>query len=452
MSTEETDIAAPKAGAVVERAAHAAETADKRLLDLAEQAVPEQILEAVGRSRRPWSEMNRGERFWAVIARLRSLIGIVLGFGDDIVTQLASTINPKKVEWLWPNRVPLGKLTLFVGDPDNGKSMVATYVAATVTTGRAWFDEKNSVPAGEVLIFASEDDLNDTAVPRLMAAGADRNKVHFATMRGGQTKEEREMQLTSDGEAIKKFLDENANIRLVVIDPVSNYLGHANMNKEQEVRKALTPLQKLVAETSVAIIGIMHLNKKADSQPIHRIGGAMAFVGVARAVWLFFRDLKDADVLHMVPVKKNIGKRISGLKYQIITKPVKIGEEDVPEPYLDWLGYPDQTGDDLLLPKPAGRPRDKRGDALEWLKKILSEGPLPATEIEARCEAEEFSYRTLERIKEEAGVQSVKLDDGSWIWKLAKPPASGAVSKLEGQERQNSQERNIGILAFLLVL
>ena len=126
MSTEETDIAAPKAGAVVEHAARAPETADKRLLELAEQIVPEQILEAVRRSRRPWSEMNRGERFWAVIARLRSLIGIVLGFGDDIVTVVASSIRPKKVEWLWPNRVPLGKLTLFVGDPDNGKSMVAT--------------------------------------------------------------------------------------------------------------------------------------------------------------------------------------------------------------------------------------------------------------------------------------------------------------------------------------
>jgi len=74
------------------------------------------IMEVWGRPRR---EMNWCERFF-------DSLGIVFGFGDDLLTILASKIVPKKVEWLWPNRVPLGKLTLFVGDPDNGKWMVGT--------------------------------------------------------------------------------------------------------------------------------------------------------------------------------------------------------------------------------------------------------------------------------------------------------------------------------------
>jgi hypothetical protein len=45
------------------------------------------------------------------------------------------------VEWLWPGRIPIGKVTLMVGDPGNGKSLVALDVAARVSRGRAWPEE-----------------------------------------------------------------------------------------------------------------------------------------------------------------------------------------------------------------------------------------------------------------------------------------------------------------------
>src|SRR5467141_346664 len=230
------------------------------------------LAEALGWNK-SWREMSWVERFCSIVSG-------VLGFGDDLLTILASEIPPRTVKWLWHNRVPVGKLTLFVGDPDNGKSMVATYLTATVTTGRDWCDDaKNSLPSVEVLIFANEDDPDDTTVPRLMAAGANLSKVHFGKMRldeSGKTQEEREMRLEEDMKAIRNFLDKNPNVRSVVVDPVSNYLGHTKMNDEQSVRRVLTPLQQLAKDTSVAILGIMHLNKKADLRAINRVGGAMA--------------------------------------------------------------------------------------------------------------------------------------------------------------------------------
>ena len=35
-----------------------------------------------------------------------------------------STVSPEKVLWLWPGRIPLGKLTVLDGDPKLGKSTV----------------------------------------------------------------------------------------------------------------------------------------------------------------------------------------------------------------------------------------------------------------------------------------------------------------------------------------
>jgi putative DNA primase/helicase len=364
---------------------------------------------------RPWRTMNWRERFFA-------LVQIVFGFGDDIVsviTQLASDIRPTKVEWLWPDRIPVGKLTLFVGNPDNGKSLAATYVAATTTTGQRWYDGTNSL-WGEVLIFSDEDDPSDTTVPRLKASGANLTKIHLAKMcvaKADETSIEREMRLDKDIEAIRETLQKHPNIRLVVIDPMTNHLGDIEMNSEQDVRRVLTPLQLVAAENRAAILGIMHLNKKQELQGIQRVGGAMAFVGVARAVWLFRANDENRDEFHMLCVKKNIGKRTAGLAYRIATKPVDIEGKPVPQPLVEWTKEINHSAQEALASGPVGRPRDKRDEGLEWVKQFLDEGPKPANEVEAQCEAQGFSYRTLQRVKDEAGVRSVKKDD-VWYWEL----------------------------------
>jgi len=51
-------------------------------------------------------------------------------------------VVPRAVGWLWPKRVPLGKVTLLVGDPGRGKSLLALDMAARVTRGLPWPDEE----------------------------------------------------------------------------------------------------------------------------------------------------------------------------------------------------------------------------------------------------------------------------------------------------------------------
>lgn len=360
--------------------------------------------------------------------RLLSIIGSVFGFGDEIISIItASAIVPKRLRWLWPNRIPLGKLTLFVGDPDNGKSMAATYVAAKVTSGGRWFGGEQGQSSGEVLILANEDDLQDTAVPRLMAAGADLSKVNFARMvqpDSNPTQNEREVQLDRDLAALRKLLADHPRIRLVTIDPVSNYLGGTKMTDEQAVRRVLTPLNALAAESGVAILGIMHLNKKADLSAINRVGGAMAFVGVARAVWLFATDDEQKDVFHMLRLKQNISARTGGLTYRIATKPVQVEGELVPEPYIEWLGETEKSAGSLLTPNPVGRPSTERQSAAIWLKGFLASGRQPSTVIEARSKEAGIAPRTLDRAKDDLCV-NVTRDGEHWYCELpgsANPP------------------------------
>src|SRR6185312_9385094 len=94
-----------------------------------------------------------------------------------------STVKVEQVRWLWPGRIPLGKITILDGDPGLGKSLITLDLIARLTTGRGMPDEPGASlrelsgdPHGAVLLSA-EDGLGDTIAPRLLAAGGDPERV-----------------------------------------------------------------------------------------------------------------------------------------------------------------------------------------------------------------------------------------------------------------------------------
>lgn len=106
------------------------------------------------------------------------------------------SLTKRSTEWLWPQRIPIGEITLLVGDPGLGKSLVALDIAARVSTATPWPDnqpaarsEDSEDPATQtlapssVLLLNAEDNLASTVLPRLEALGADSEKsppsLHF---------------------------------------------------------------------------------------------------------------------------------------------------------------------------------------------------------------------------------------------------------------------------------
>ena len=213
---------------------------------------------------------------------------------------------------------------MLCGNPDVGKSLVAIDTVARLTTGKEWFDCPNENPISEALILAAEDDWSDTLCPRLVAAGADLTKVRWLKLSCSDTdtSDVRELALDTDMKVLRDFLADHPAIHLVVIDPISSYLGNKKMNEEQSVRSVLTPLKNLADRFDVCVVAIMHLNKKVELDAIHRIGGATAFTGVARIVWMCAPkpvedDEPKSDELYMVRVKGNIIARSTlGLSYR----------------------------------------------------------------------------------------------------------------------------------------
>jgi len=137
-----------------------------------------------------------------------------------------SDVQPESIEWLWPDYIPQGKITVFVGDPGVGKSMLTAALASNVSTGRPWPVGKAACPQGDVIMLCGEDDLGDTVRPRLDAAGADVSRVHAITMikdviEDGSI-EERLFSLGRDIGHLEVELENLPDARTVIIDPVTN--------------------------------------------------------------------------------------------------------------------------------------------------------------------------------------------------------------------------------------
>ena len=53
---------------------------------------------------------------------------------DASLVWLASVVD-QPLEWLWPGRIPLGALTLIIGEPGMGKGFLCVDLASRVSRG-----------------------------------------------------------------------------------------------------------------------------------------------------------------------------------------------------------------------------------------------------------------------------------------------------------------------------
>ena len=77
---------------------------------------------------------------------------------SDLDLVALSDVAPENVKWLWPGRIPYGKVTILEGDPGLGKSQVTLDLVARVTAGEA-LPTGESVVQGNVLLLTAEDGL-----------------------------------------------------------------------------------------------------------------------------------------------------------------------------------------------------------------------------------------------------------------------------------------------------
>jgi hypothetical protein len=334
-----------------------------------------------------------------------------------LATRPYSEITMLPVNWLWNQRIAYGKLTLVAGVPGVGKTFLVTDLAARCSIGAAFPDGAAGHPC-ESLIMTAEDGPSDTILPRLVAHGADVSKVHHMDF-VKQGDAEIYWTMTMYLDTLEAWLDSHPAVKLVVLDPITAFMGDVDSHKNAEVRGALGPLIRCVERRGVALLGLTHLSK-AQAKSVNRVIGSIAFIAAARAAWLVEWDPEADGRRLFVQIKNNLA-HADGLAYSIA------------DGRIQWAaGTIKTTADDLSDPGHT----TARDAAEQWLRSALEQGRVASNKIASAAERDGISSRTLNRAKRVLRVQSVR-DGSSWFWFL---PDGQDGALVDGTDRRQKYD------------
>jgi len=325
---------------------------------------------------------------------------------------LLDTVTPEVVKWLWQGYIPLGKITIMDGDPGLGKSTLTVDLAARVSIGDTMPDGTLGITGG-VIIVSAEDGLADTIVPRLKAHGADLTRV--AALQG-VLDERRKGGLRpptiGDIEEIRKACNK-VQATLLIIDPLMAHLdGSINSFRDQDIRRALTPLSLLADETGVAVVLVRHLNKSGGAQAIYRGGGSIGIIGAARCAFIVAKDPEDDNKRVLASIKNNLAKMRPSLSFSLENTETGVAK-------IKWHGESGYKADALLLCPSSEEEQTVLDEAKTFLKDALANAPVKVQALFKDARGAGISDTALRRAKKALGIMAKKEGfQGAWKWAL----------------------------------
>lgn len=350
-----------------------------------------------------------------------------------------SQAEKRKVRWLWKGRIPIGMLAMFAGDPSLGKSTMAFDIIARGSVGAStWLDgQPNECGQFDSIVLIAEDDVSSIVRPRIEAAGGDPDKVHelvsvqLIDPDDDNFKEERMATLESDLDAIRERILAFPDIKLVFVDPLSNYLGSKDLMKEQEIRRVLSPVRRLAEELDVTFLFNAHFNKQQGKSAIHKVIGAVGNIGICRIGWSFVKSPKDPENLkEMLLMKENLGKS-PGIVFTTESVDVEIEGEMAPQARIKYIGA-SETSIENVLAEAENTEGKRESAAIRLIKTMVLKGQEVRSDlIIEKGEENGIRYSALDRARRALNLDTRKKKDG-WYWRW--PDGTATPAEEQGQD------------------
>jgi hypothetical protein len=344
------------------------------------------------------------------------------------------------VQWLWPGRIPVGKVTLIEGDEGVGKSFVALDLAARVSREMAWPDgapypdlfnplpadhsrttageirpgrtppvcraddapSPDSEPEPEILMLARPDEF-ESHRRRLAGLGADLSKFCWwrdFDMPGMEDDEHPDgvgrLEFPRDLAVVQQQLEANESISVVVIDSLADFC-----RRPQDVADTLRGLNQIAEAHLAAILVTLPVRTRFDGQGVLRVTSRWRNDG-ARNVWCVAADPDDPQRKLFIPRRVNFCEAAPGLEFRLEAGRVTWNSASRIDP-LD--------------------PLDHWKSLEKCLNGILLEGCVPATDVLRQGSQCGFTAKQMRSGAHRLGIESHKSrgygSDGCWVWYTA---------------------------------
>ena len=314
---------------------------------------------------------------------------------DDFQYEYLSSVNQREVEWLWYPYIPYGKITILQGDPGEGKSTFMLNIAALLTQGKAMPDGYPILKPQKVVYQTAEDNIADTVKPRLIAAGADCNKVSYIV--------DDNAPLTFEDPRLERIINET-EARLLILDPLQAYLSQdSDILSAGRMRQQLRKVADIAEKTKCAVVIIGHMNKSRGNKNLYRGLGSIDITAIARSVLMITRDHVDIYRRYMFPVKTSLAPEGLPIAFQL-----------KPEQGIEWLGTTEVNMNEQMN---YSVDKNKLALAERILTETMEKQDVLSKDIMAKMKLMGVSERTVNKAKTTLGITSYRKN-GVWYWHL----------------------------------
>jgi putative DNA primase/helicase len=210
-------------------------------------------------------------------------------------------------------------------------------------------------------------------------------------------------------------------VRLIIIDPISSYMGKTDSHKNTDVRAVLEPIGEMAERMRVAVLSVTHFSKAncgTATRALNKFMGSVAFVAAARAAFVVLEDPNDAERRLFLHAKNNLAEAVQGLAFRL--EPSIVGEGIVTSK-VEWEPEPVTiTANEVLAAHAASKKDHTALDETKcFLQQLLADGAVAVEKVQSEARAAGLAWTTVRRAKKELGIKSGKAGmEGGWSWAL----------------------------------
>lgn len=242
-------------------------------------------------------------------------------FSKDPGVKKLSEIEEEKIEWLVPEYIPRGSISVIAGEDNYGEfniSDILCALAAAISTGRNTFLLNPEIQgnSGEckpehVLFFSGRDSIEDTLIRKLR-----KNDANLENVYAMDVTDKKFSKLKFTGVFLEQLLQEYRPT-LCIFDPVQDFLPNGvKMNVKNAVRKCIAPLVELGEKYGTAFLIVVHTDNQRPIPGRKKISNSADIWNIGRSV-LRVGKTEEKDINYIFHEKSDYGQLCKTVLYRV---------------------------------------------------------------------------------------------------------------------------------------
>ncbi|GIV18714.1 MAG: hypothetical protein KatS3mg023_0465 [Armatimonadota bacterium] len=191
------------------------------------------------------------------------------------------------VDWLLPNLLARGEITILAGEAGAGKTTLALEIAHALTRDDTTLGER---PQSQARVVWLHYDHSEGRI-REKYEQTYGEEPEFMTPNMNKLEEAGMLRLTPDTVHLWASMLIAYGTECLIVDTLNDWLGCDDTDKESKVRPLMNALRQLVEKTGVAVLAIHHPNKASTLKRVTALANSYVFGAKADTVAL----LADPD-------------------------------------------------------------------------------------------------------------------------------------------------------------